>query len=100
MVSDIETTISHDSDRHRFELSVGEDRVGLLDYEVAVDAGGEVWDLTHTVVRPDMRGRGLASDLVAAVLAAAARTGVRVRPVCPYVVAWLSRHPEHTSVVV
>lgn len=96
------TAVEHLRERSRFVIAVGEDRVGLLDYEVTAVGPGKVtvWDLTHTVVRPDMRGRGLASELVGAVFDAAEAEGVRLRPVCPYVVTWLTRHPERASLVV
>jgi predicted GNAT family acetyltransferase len=93
-------SVTHDPGTRRFTLSLGEDRVGLLDYEVTGIEGRRVWHLTHTVVRRDMRNRGLASDLVGEVVSAARREGASIRPVCPYVVTWLRRHPGNDDLVV
>jgi predicted GNAT family acetyltransferase len=41
------------------------------------------------------QGRGLAATLVARALGATRDEGLRVVPVCPYVKAFLDKHPEH-----
>ncbi|MET9730973.1 N-acetyltransferase [Streptomyces sp. NPDC006458] len=48
----------------------------------------------HTVVEPAHEDRGIAGSLARELYALAAREGVPVAPLCPYVVKWQARHPE------
>ncbi len=48
----------------------------------------------HTEVPPALQGRGVAAALVAAALQWARAEGLRVRPSCSYVAAYMRRHPE------
>lgn len=48
----------------------------------------------HTEVPPALRGHGLAGELVQAVLDWARAQGLRVRPTCSYVAAYMQRHAE------
>ena len=50
--------------------------------------------LVHTFVPPQLRARGLAKRLVAFALADARGRGERVIPECPFVQAYLEKHPE------
>ncbi|MCC7098055.1 MAG: N-acetyltransferase [Rubrivivax sp.] len=55
---------------------------------------GDLLLITHTEVPPALEGRGIAAALVQATLAWARSQGLRVRPLCSYVVAYMRRHPE------
>ena len=55
---------------------------------------GDVLLLTHTEVPPALEGRGIAAALVRASLDWARAEGLRVRPLCSYVAAYMRRHPE------
>ncbi|MFK0255019.1 GNAT family N-acetyltransferase [Streptomyces sp. NPDC090445] len=48
----------------------------------------------HTEVDAAFAGQGLASLLLREALADVRRSGMRVVPVCPYMAAYLERHPE------
>lgn len=48
----------------------------------------------HTIVPPEIGGRGVAGRLVEALVADARAEGFRIVPVCSYVVAAFERHPE------
>ena len=50
--------------------------------------------LVHTFVPPQLRARGLAKRLVAFALADAHGRGERVIPECPFVQAYIEKHPE------
>jgi len=56
--------------------------------------GDDVIDLQHTEVPPSGKGQGVGDALVRAALAYARERGLRVMATCPYVQAWLRRHPE------
>jgi predicted GNAT family acetyltransferase len=48
----------------------------------------------HTIVPPAIGGRGIAAQLVDALIDDAREQGFRVKPVCSYVVAKFDEHPE------
>ena len=56
--------------------------------------GDDVIDLQHTEVPASGKGQGVGHALVRAALAYARERGLRVMATCPYVQAWLRRHPE------
>lgn len=53
----------------------------------------------HTFVPPQARGRGLAKQLVEAIIADARREGFKIVPVCPYVVEGFNRNPDWHDVL-
>jgi predicted GNAT family acetyltransferase len=55
--------------------------------------------LVHTEVEPAYEGRGLAGVLVDGAVSDLRERGLRLIPVCPYVRAWLRRHPERADLV-
>ena len=48
----------------------------------------------HTLVPPEIGGRGVAGKLVEALVADARAQGFKIEPQCSYVVAAFKRHPE------
>lgn len=77
-------------------------------YECVVDGHRSVCEyvladgemvFTHTYVPPELRGRGVAEQLVRAALADAARDGRKVRPQCSYVARFIERHAEFQSLL-
>jgi hypothetical protein len=75
--------------KNRFELSVNGKTAYLL-YERANDA----LTLIHTEVPLALRGRHLGEALVEAALESARAAGLRVIAVCPFVKAYLRKHPN------
>lgn len=55
---------------------------------------GEARDAEHTIVPPEMRGRGVAGKLVDALIRDARREGFAIVPTCSYVAKQFERHPE------
>jgi hypothetical protein len=55
--------------------------------------------LMHTETPVAARGRGLASQLVAGVLDEMRRRGLKIVPRCPFVSAYLAKHPEYRDLV-
>src|SRR5690242_686066 len=78
----------------RYEARVG-DEVGYLEY--SRQPYGTT--LVHTEVPHALEGHGVAGQLVKFALEEAKRRGERVIPICPYVQAYLKRHPEYASLV-
>jgi hypothetical protein len=55
--------------------------------------------LLHTEVLPSAEGSGLGSRLVAGALDNIRARGLRVVPLCPFVAAYIRRHPEYADLV-
>ena len=82
--------VGHDPDHSRFYLTLADGDAELI-YEPFSD---DVLDLQHTEIPPSGQGRGIGDALVRAALAYARERGMRVMATCPYVQAWLRRHPD------
>jgi predicted GNAT family acetyltransferase len=83
-------TVEHDAEHSRFVVRLPEGEAELL-YAPFSD---DVLDLQHTEVPPSGQGHGVADALIRAALAYARAQGMRVIATCPYVQAWLRRHPS------
>ena len=60
---------------------------------------GDTIVFTHTVVPPAIEGRGVGSKLIRAALDRSRDQGLRVVPQCPFVAAFIERHPEYRDLV-
>ena len=87
-----ELAVRDNETRRRYEVAIG-DGTAILTY---VRRPGTI-QLVHTEVPPALRGKGLANVLAKAALEAARDAGVRVIATCPYVQAFLKKHPEYQS---
>lgn len=81
--------------KSRFEVLVDGQVAGFADYRLLPTK----IVLTHTEVRPEHGGKGLAGRLVKHALEASRDAGLRVVPLCPYVVTYIERHPEYQDLV-
>ena len=72
----------------------GSDHVGLMTWRQVGTAGDDVRLVDHTLVPSEIGGRGIAAQLVQALVADAREQGFHVIPQCSYVVAQFQRHPE------
>jgi uncharacterized protein len=66
-----------------------------MDYTVS----GAVRTLTHAEVPVALRGGGIAARLTGGALELARAQGIKVIPVCPYVVTFMERHPEYRDLL-
>ena len=89
-----DVTITHhpegEGGRYIAEVA-GSDHTGYLEWE---PAAGNVRVAAHTVVPPAIGGRGIAAQLVNAMIEDARKQGFRIDPRCSYVEAQFRRHPE------
>ena len=88
-------TVSDNSAAKRFEAHADGELVGVLEY---IPLDGKIV-ATHTEVTAEQEGKGVGSQLVAEVVAQLRRDGRLLQPLCPYVAAWLRRHPDEADVV-
>jgi uncharacterized protein len=89
-------SVERNEAHHRFEIRSGDHRAMLV-YRDAAD-GALV--LVHTEVPTELQGQGLGGQLAQAAFEYARSAGRKVVVVCPYVKAWLERHPEYRELVV
>jgi uncharacterized protein len=90
-----EPVIADNPQESRFELLVGGERAGLVQYHLR----GQVISLIHTEVDEKFQGLGLAGKLARAVLDQARERGLAVLPYCPYIRSWIAKHPVYTDLV-
>lgn len=80
-----------DNEQHRrYELWLGERLAGFVTYE----RSDGVVALTHAEIEPELRNQGHGETLVREAIAAVRGRGAKVRPVCPFVAAYVRRHPD------
>ena len=56
---------------------------------------GDAYNLLHTFVPEELRGHGVAEQLVQTTLDQVKAQGAKFIPTCPFVQAFLKRHPEY-----
>ena len=55
--------------------------------------------ITHTLVPPELRGRGIAEKLTRMALGDARMKRLKVVPACSYVAKFIQRHAEYRDLV-
>lgn len=88
-------TIADDPAADRYVIDAEGTRIGLLSYRL----DGDQIALLHAEIQPAMERRGLGSKLVAFALDDARARGLAVMPYCPFVRAYIERHPEYRDLV-
>jgi len=92
---DADLRVVDEPERNRYEGRLGEEVAGFVDYHLQPG----LMTLLHTEVDRSHEGRGIGSRLIQGVLDDVRARGLRVLPVCPFVLAFLERHPEHEPLV-
>jgi uncharacterized protein len=83
--------IRHERQARRFVAEVD----GKTAYITYRELDRRILELDHTYVPSELRGRGIASQLTVRALEYARENGCRVVPSCPFVAAYIERHPEY-----
>ena len=73
----------------RYDMTVG-DKIAYVEY---IRTPEKIF-LTHTAVPRGLEGKGIGSALIGQVLAAVKETGLFLMPLCPFVAAYMRKHPE------
>lgn len=89
------TEVTDNPERSRYEVRVDGKLAGLIDYRTA----GEVVTTVHTEVDQPLQGRGIGLALVRGALEDLRARRLQVRPQCPFVAAYIKRHPEYAELV-
>lgn len=90
-----DTPVKDNPYQNRFELDYN-DKLAVVEYRKLDD---ETLAITHTEVDPSLEGQGVGSHLVKSVLAYVDRNNLRIVPLCPFVSAYLKRHPDWNRLV-
>lgn len=81
-------------ERSRFEAVLPDGATaGFTAYE---KADGRIVFI-HTIVEPGHEGEGVGSALAREALEAARAAGLRVVPRCPFIRAWIRKHPAYAD---
>lgn len=89
-----EPAVRNDEVTEQFQLRI-DGQMALLQYR---RRPGRM-RFVHTEVPAALQGRGLADRLAHTGLEFARAHGLRVIPACPFVAAYIRRHPEYQSLV-
>jgi len=90
-----EPRLVDNAEEQRYELWVGEARAGVIEYQTKPG----VVALIHTEIDAEFEGHGLGTKLIAAALADIRSRGLQLVPICPFVRAYLRKHPEERDLV-
>lgn len=90
----MEHAVRHHSEESRFEVTLDGQTAELTYRRV-----GDRIIFTHTGVPTVLEGKGVGSALARAGLEYAKAEGLNVRPLCPFVAAYIARHPEYRKLV-
>lgn len=86
--------VTNNIEQKRFELKTA-DKVAFVDYISAK----EKFFLTHTEVPKSLEGQGIGSKLVVHALNYIKSENLKLVPLCPFVAAYLKRHPEWKEIL-
>ena len=87
--------VSDNANELRYELRGGDTLIGFINYRDEPDRRV----LVHTDIDPKYEGGGYGSQLVKAALDDVRARGIKIVPLCPFVAAFLRRHPDYGDVV-
>ena len=87
--------IVFEQDRNRSAAYINGDQIGECEFSVSEN----VWMITHTGVRSEYGGRGIAKKLVMKVIESARTNNAKIVPVCSYAEKLMSGKEEFKDVL-
>lgn len=88
--------LSHEPDAHRYTLVIDGQLAAVADYKI----NGDAISFHHTFTQPNLRGRGLAGEVVEFAVDDVEKNSTRrVVPMCWYVAGWFEAHPERAALL-
>lgn len=87
--------VEENAAKHRYEILVDDALAGFTAYLPR----GEVLVFTHTEVSDAFQNMGVGSALMRGTLDQIRAQGGRVVPRCPFMAAFIERHPEYADLV-
>lgn len=80
--------VSNNSNANRYELSL-DGQLAFADYRLE----GDRLAVTHVETPVELRGRGVAAELMKGIVEDAKKRGLTIVPICPYAQVYLKRNP-------
>jgi len=90
----MENIVRDNTASNRFEL----EEQGALAFATYRRAG-DTLTIPHVEAAMALRGKGTAGRLMEGIAAMAREKHFKIRPTCPYAVAWFRRHPDQQDVL-
>lgn len=90
-----EPVVRDDPENHRYVLELDGETAGLAVYHIR---GGRYF-FVHTEIQPGHEREGLGSVLARAALDDVRAKGGKIVPICPFIAAWLRRHPDYGDII-
>jgi predicted GNAT family acetyltransferase len=88
-------TVRSNTDARTYDAMVDGKEVGTLVYELK----GSMVVISHTVIEPEYRGRGIGSELVRQALDDVQRRGMTVSNFCGFVATFIETHPGYEDLL-
>jgi predicted GNAT family acetyltransferase len=88
------TEIVNNRAHHRYELDV-DGHIAVTYYAIA----DGVVTFTHTEVPPELGGKGVGSKLIKGALDQVRAEGLKVIAQCPFVKAYIDKHPDYADLL-
>lgn len=79
---------------HRFEMKV-DTHLAFIEYNQRPG----LFELLHTQVPPELEGKGVGTAIIEKTLEYLEQHRLKVIPSCPFVAAYIARHPEWNRIV-
>lgn len=95
------SSVVHDSAEHIFRLvhPASPTKPAFLQYVPISHSNTPVYDLRHTFVPPELRGKGVAGVLVKGALDIIRENGGKILPTCSYIPVYLKRNEDDRDLV-
>ena len=93
MIDKDKLEVVHNPDAKRFEIRLG-DELAMVEYL----QNKKNIIFTHTEVPVQYEGQGIGKILAEYVLNYAREQGYKVQPLCPFIKAYVQRHPEYQDI--
>ncbi len=93
--ADPDVVVSDNREAARYEARLGDRVVAFSEYRLLADR----IVFLHTETDDELEGRGIGSRLVREALDDVRARALRVTAKCPFVAAWVQRHPEYADLV-
>lgn len=87
--------IRNDPENRQFTVEVDGRVAGKAEYRLR----GDTYLFIHTEVDPEFQGLGVANRLARWALDDVSEQGRTLVPLCPFIAAYIKRHPEYDAIV-
>lgn len=90
----MDNQVIHNPEKKRFEWNQ-DGLTSMVEYVM----GNNLMVFSHTEVPPALEGQGIAAKMAKFALDYARDQQLRILPLCPYIKAYIERHPEYKPLI-